>query len=348
MSEENLETLNQSLKLDSEEKKDDSNEISYYRPKLWKRCFALIFDGLILAFLAVGLFLGFRELFKMNSQYKENEESFNTFKLDSSLYIEDSGGSVRDIVTYYNQDNTVASASVEKDIENRIDRFFTFYENKIGVNEANSLRTEFKNLKLADSLIYTYEGVSYKLFKLEGEDVVKNSGITIPSKTYISFYTDYIDKYALGYFNSKFENVIAFNKYFTYILVLEVGLSLLVSSVIVYYVIPMCFVRNKTTLGRFMFKIGLVDKRVLSVKAGRFTIRFIIILFLEILLSIVTFGIPLIFSFSMVLITKKKQSFHDYLLGIEEIDIENSKIYKSIDEIFIPASDDDIHNFKLK
>lgn len=348
MSEENIDALNQSLKLDSEEKKDDPNEISYYRPKLWKRCFALIFDGLTLAFLAVGLFLGFRELFKMSSNYKTNEESFNTFKLESSLYIEDSNGSVRDIVTYYNQDNTVASASVEKDIENRIDNFFTFYENKIGVNEANSLRGEFQNLKLDDSLVYVYEGVSYKLFKLDGENIVKNDQITIPSKTYISFYTDYIDKYALGYFNTKFENVISFNKYFTFILVLEVGLSLLASSIVVYYIIPMCFVRNKTTLGRFMFKIGLVDKRVLSVKPGLFTLRFVIIFFLEILLSIVTFGIPLIFSFSMVLITKKKQSFHDYLLGIEEIDIENSKIYKSIDEIFIPASNDDIHNFRLK
>lgn len=348
MNELDAQNLNESLKLDSEEKKDDPNEISYYRPKLWKRCFAIIFDGLTLAFLAVGLFLGFRELFKMMPTYKDKQESFNSFKLESCLFKEDSNGLVRDIVTFYNSDTTVASATIEKDIKSSIENFFTFYENKKSVEEANTLRIEFKNLQLADTLTYVYEGTGYKLFKLDGESVIKNDEITIPSKTYISFYNNYIDNYGLGYFNSKFENVISFNKYFTFILVLEVALSLLVGSVVIYYIIPLCFNRNKTTLGRFMFKIGLVNKKVLSVKAGQFTLRFLIIFFLEILLSIVTFGIPLIFSFSMTLITKKKQSFHDYLLGIEEIDIENSKIYKSVDEIFLPSSNDDIHNFRLK
>lgn len=348
MSEIDVNDINQSLKLDSEEKKDDPNEISYYRPKMWKRCFAMIFDGIILAFITLSLFLCFRNLFQLNSNYQKNMEEFNSFKLESSLYLKDNDGQVRDIVTIYNSDTTTATASIEKTIKNSIDNFFIFYEEKIGSEEALKLRAEFRNLELSDSLIYQYEDVSYKLFVLDDGKVIKNKEITIPSKSYISFYSDYIDNYALGYFNSKFENVISFNKYFTYVFVLEVGLSLMAGSILIYYIIPLCFNRNKATLGRFLFKIGLVNKNVLSVRFGQFTLRFLIIFFLEIALSIVTFGVPLIFSFSMVLITKKKQSFHDYLLGIEDIDVENSKIYKSIDEIFIPSSNDDIHNFKLK
>ena len=348
MSEININDINQSLKLDSDEKKDDLNEISYYRPKMWKRCFAMIFDGIILAFTILSLFLGFRSLFQLNHNYQKNMEEFNSFKLESSLYLKDDGGQVRDIVTIYNSDTTTATASIEKTIRNSIDNFFNFYEEKRGSEEVLKLREEFKNLELSDSLVYQYEGISYKLFVLSDGEVLKNPEITIPSKTYISFYCDYIDNYALGYFNSRFDNVILLNKYFTYILVLEVGLSLFTGTILIYYVIPLCFNRNKATLGRFLFKIGLVNKNVLSVKFGQFTLRFLIIFFLEIALSIVTFGVPLIFSFSMILITKKKQSFHDYLLGIEDIDVENSKIYKSIDEIFVQPSNDDIHNFKLK
>ena len=75
---------------------------------------------------------------------------------------------------------------------------------------------------------------------------------------------------------------------------------------------------------------------------------FNIIFFLEIALSFVTFGIPIIFSFTMSLVTKKKQYFHDYLLGIEEVDLQDNQVYYSKDEVNAPVSKDDIHNFSLK
>ena len=80
-----------------------------------------------------------------------------------------------------------------------------------------------------------------------------------------------------------------------------------------------------------------------------FTLRFVIFFFLEILLSLVTFGVPLFVSFSLMAFSKKKQTFHDYMLGIEEVDVESSKIYYSKDEIFsVKESKYDVKNFKLK
>ena len=47
--------------------------------------------------------------------------------------------------------------------------------------------------------------------------------------------------------------------------------------------------------------------------------------------------------------SKKKQTFHDYMLGIEEVDVEKSKIYFNKEEILHPkTSKFDIKNFKLK
>ena len=50
----------------------------------------------------------------------------------------------------------------------------------------------------------------------------------------------------------------------------------------------------------------------------------------------------------MSLVTKKKQYFHDYLLGIEEVDLQDNQVYYSKDEVNAPVSKDDIHNFSLK
>ena len=167
-------------------------------------------------------------------------------------------------------------------------------------------------------------------------------------KDYISFYKDYIDNYALGYFHSKIDRVVTLEKYFSYVMAIEVIVGVLVGSIINYYVFPLIFRRNRYTLGRLTYKIGLVNKDVLHVSFGQFTLRFLIIFFLEIALSFVTFGIPIIFSFTMSLVTKKKQYFHDYLLGIEEVDLQDNQVYYSKDEVNAPVSKDDIHNFSLK
>ena len=88
-----------------------------------------------------------------------------------------------------------------------------------------------------------------------------------------------------------------------------------------------------------------MNKNVLSVSAKQYTLRFLIFIFLEVLLSLVTLGIPIIISFSMMVFSKKKQSFHDYMLGIEEVDVENSKIYKSYDEIYLKPAEVEFKDF---
>ena len=323
-------------------------EIEYYRPKFTRKLAASFMDAFIFSLLSLLFVVISKALGDVTPTYKQNSSELDTIKLDSGLFLEDNDGLVRDIVTIYNLDTETNSSVVEKEVVNSINNFFTYVDNNLSHELYESMIKEYDELRLDQKLIYSYEGNTYKLFIQKDGKVVKNNEVVIPSKSYISFYKDYIDNYALGYFHSKIDRVVTLEKYFSYVMAIEVIVGVLVGSIINYYVFPLIFRRNRYTLGRLTYKIGLVNKDVLHVSFGQFTLRFLIIFFLEIALSFVTFGIPIIFSFTMSLVTKKKQYFHDYLLGIEEVDLQDNQVYYSKDEVNAPVSKDDIHNFSLK
>lgn len=323
-------------------------EIEYYRPKFTRKLAASFMDAFIFSLLSLLFVVISKAIGDVTPTYKQNSSELDTIKLDSGLFLEDNDGLVRDVVTIYNLDTETNSSVVEKEVVNSINNFFTYVDNNLSHELYESMIKEFDELRLDQKLIYSYEGNTYKLFIQKDGKVVKNNEVVIPSKSYISFYKDYIDNYALGYFHSKIDRVVTLEKYFSYVMAIEVIVGVLVGSIINYYVFPLIFRRNRYTLGRLTYKIGLVNKDVLHVSFGQFTLRFLIIFFLEIALSFVTFGIPIIFSFTMSLVTKKKQYFHDYLLGIEEVDLQDNQVYYSKDEVNAPVSKDDIHNFSLK
>ena len=323
-------------------------EIEYYRPKFTRKLAASFMDAFIFSLLSLLFVVISKAIGDITPTYKQNSSELDTIKLDSGLFLEDNDGLVRDVVTIYNLDTETNSSVVEKEVVNSINNFFTYVDNNLSQELYESMIKEFDELRLDQNLIYSYEGNTYKLFIQKDGKVVKNNEVVIPSKSYISFYKDYIDNYALGYFHSKIDRVVTLEKYFSYVMAIEVIVGVLVGSIINYYVFPLIFRRNRYTLGRLTYKIGLVNKDVLHVSFGQFTLRFLIIFFLEIALSFVTFGIPIIFSFTMSLVTKKKQYFHDYLLGIEEVDLQDNQVYYSKDEVNAPVSKDDIHNFSLK
>ena len=323
-------------------------EIEYYRPKFTRKLAASFMDAFIFSLLSLLFVVISKALGDISPTYKQNSSELDTIKLDSGLFLEDNDGLVRDVVTIYNLDTETNSSVVEKEVVNSINNFFTYVDNNLSHELYESMIKEYDELRLDQKLIYSYEGYTYKLFIQKDGKVVKNNEVVIPSKSYISFYKDYIDNYALGYFHSKIDRVVTLEKYFSYVMAIEVIVGVLVGSIINYYVFPLIFRRNRYTLGRLTYKIGLVNKDVLHVSFGQFTLRFLIIFFLEIALSFVTFGIPIIFSFTMSLVTKKKQYFHDYLLGIEEVDLQDNQVYYSKDEVNAPVSKDDIHNFSLK
>ena len=112
-------------------------------------------------------------------------------------------------------------------------------------------------------------------------------------------------------------------------------LVLILSCFITYLFIPLIFNKGKKTIGKLVFKIGVVNKNLLNVSNKQYFLRFLIFLFLEVILSIFTFLIPIIISFNMIFFTKNKQCLHDYIMHFQLVDTSMYKIYNSLDEIVL-------------
>ena len=107
---------------------------------------------------------------------------------------------------------------------------------------------------------------------------------------------------------------------------IEIPVSLTLSCFLVYFVPGLFFRRGRQTLGKALFRVGLVDKNITSPRIGRYTARFFIF-YGEIVLSLFTFALPLLISFSLMAFSKNKQGFPDYMLQLTEVDTSKAKIY---------------------
>ena len=111
-----------------------------------------------------------------------------------------------------------------------------------------------------------------------------------------------------------------------YLFFIEIPVSLALGAILAYYVPGLFFRRGRKTLGKALFRIGLVDDKILSPSFWRFTARFGIF-FVELVTSLFTFAIPFIISFTLMVASKGKQGFPDYMLRLTEVDVSKAKIY---------------------
>ncbi len=318
-------------------------EVTYYQARFTQKCGAILLDFVVFVLLALAIFIGVKAIVDNNSYYQEIDMKYDEKRLASSLYVyNEEIDRVEDIVTFINRDEDMAASQKESFLVNHIYAFFdSIPEYK------DELVEEYENFILNSD--YKYNGYSY-FVKNENGDIVKNDEYPIPITQYIeNIYKPYVDNIALAEFLIKTPDVLGYQRYQSNILLfLEIPSGIILSSIIVWYIIPLCFSRGKKSLGRLAFRIGLLGSDNLSLRAGKFTIRFIIFLFLEVILSAFTLCIPLIISLSMSAFSKKRQNFHDYMLGIREIDTYQSKIYKDKFELIKGESETPVIDFSMK
>ncbi|HKL72984.1 MAG TPA: RDD family protein [Candidatus Onthovivens sp.] len=320
-----------------------SIEISYYRARTSQKLGAIILDFLIVSFISLGLFIGAKQIVESTSYYKEMDKEFTALKLASNLYVDlDNKGTIVDIVSFINKQTNLSSSDSEKYLVDHVYSFFAGFEEETSLK----LEKEYKDY-ISDSR-RQYKGEPYFLFK--GEEVFKNIDAKIPVKEYVeNVYKPYVDEIALGRFIIETPRVLDIQKYQSNMLLfVEIPSAVTLGIIITYYLIPLIFYRGKKTLGRLAFKIGLVDKDNYSLRIGKFTLRFLILLFGEILLSVFTLCVPLIISLSMSAFSKKKQNFHDYMLGISEIDTYDSRIFIDAMDVKKGQTKETFKDFHLK
>ena len=308
-------------------------EIKYRVPKLAHRVLANLIDIIIFAILFVGCFLLCRLIITSTPDYKEAHSNYENAALNSGLYIKNDKGQLVDVITYITNDSSFSAKGKRKTSEKAIDDFYIYVKDFIDDATYKDLIKEKEEYFLSDSLRPKDEDINqYTYFVKDGDNVVPNPNLEdypgIDLKYYNDCYKPYIDKYALRQFQSystDYKNNLT--KVANMIIFIAIPIAYVISAFSTWFVPPLFFRRGRKTLGKALYHIGLIQSDFYNLKFSRWLVRFCIFFFGEMILSIATLGIPFIISVSMMIFSKHKQGFPDYMLGVYEVDTSNNKIY---------------------
>lgn len=306
-------------------------KIDYDRPKMHRKILATTVDLVVFIFVFLTLFVSVRAIIQTTTRFDSAIENIRNVRSDSGVYIT-TDDSEKDVVSYFTDNADYSESQKQNKYTNAIEDFIEYVQVELGDESATEIENNYYTYRLDTEL--TYEGETY--FILDSENnVVENPDCTADIATYNeNVYEPYLDSNVQGYLNSLFPQYNSDVKYlFNILFYIELPISFIIGGVLVFYVPGLFFKRGRQTLGRALYRIGLVNKDYLAVPLGRYTAQWAIHFFWVFLLSFFTLGIPLIVSFSLMVFSKNKQTFSEYMLSIQEVSLEKSKIYYSRAEI---------------
>ena len=330
--------------MENNEKEIERNEVvsvNYNRPRFWHRVMANFVDFFLLIIMFIVLFIAARAIVVNIPYYKEVEQKINDIQLTSGLYVKDPHNESGNIDIVYYLDNYADNIYGDEfdgaenptgkigKIVNAINKFIDYCskEGHCPKERYEELVGYYDNMRL-DAV--TKDGVHY--FVKDGDNIVPNETLASESDKRILYYRNVyvpiVEKRFLPFLTSNVtEYSNCYHVEFRFLLFFELPVSYVLAAILVYYIPPLFFRRGRKTLGKALYHIGLVDDRLLSPTYLRFSARFLILLFGELVLSLFTLGIPYIISFSMMAFSKGKQGFPDYMLHLYEVDTSKAKIY---------------------
>lgn len=312
-------------------------EVDYERPKFWARILANLVDILLCAFIFFTLFLATKEIVESNNSYKKMSQTIEDYNIASGLYIKNDND---EVVTYPSYIEGLTNITWPTKI-NRLKEQITYFINYVGEFDESSIAEVNKSYdEVRLDLKGSDEGKHPYFIKDDLGEVIENTDSSgelyyTNSQYFEAFYEPFFKNYLSVYLFKYAPNYASITKTMNNLTIfLEIPVGLFLGLVITYYIFPLIFRRGKQTVGNRMFHIGFVDYQYLSPTFWRETVKFLIFL-LEVILSIFTFGVPLLISFTLMALSKKKQGFPDYMTGIEAVDTNKQKIYYDKVEILI-------------
>ena len=312
---------------------DDETKVVYEAPPFHRRVIANLMDIMIFVLFFIGIFIPTNAIAKNTKSYINSNQIINTVREESGFYIyEPSTKTYMTYPTYY--DNYAADASgyvKATTCATAIDDFINFVGENVGDSAKEEIQKNYDEYRLS----LTYNDVPY--FVKENGVVVSNKYSELESDKkcmatnddyYRNVYHIYILQDCAGYLLVYFPEYKAANTNVSNILFfIEIPIAYFMSGLITYFIPPLIFKRGGKTLGKLAFRIGLIDNTLFCPSIGKIIARFSIFFFGEMVLSLFTFGIPFIISFSMMVFSKRKQGFPDYMLGLVEVDTSKNNIY---------------------
>lgn len=237
------------------------------------------------------------------TDYNEVYQQYFDYLAESELYIYNENGEIEKITSDYDR---------------RLTNFFT-KNGKLDIYEQ----------KKNDSNYFIYDA---NLNIWTKKDEVKDEDLT-------AFYQNVYFNDALPLLEQQ-EIVMAMNNKLAGYNLMMVLINSSVSLILVFLVVPLIDPHH-STFGMKPFRMRLVNKNNgENISVLQVIFRFLILISIEILASIYTFGIPAIISIGMTVFTTNRQSLRDFLCGNYIVDItetgkkplEKDKIYISYDD----------------
>ena len=297
---------------------EDKIEISYSRPSLGKRFLAMLIDVFFFGFLSFVLFSLSNSIVASMDFYKNNNALRSSLQAESSLYVEGD-----DIVSYVkNHEELFNGVRAEKDyLSSHIDAFYA-NEKFLDAGERSKAIGEYNSRKA----IASKEGEA--LFTLKDGAYVEND---VNPNWHLDFYSDEINNHCRPLFTSYIPYIETTKTIWISSLV-EILISVTISYFLFYVVVPLWLLkRGRLTIGRSIFKIGMIGKDAFNVSSKRFLLKALFCYVAYIILDI-AFLIPLFISAGMLFLSNRNQSLSDYVLGTYMVDVTNDDVYLDIND----------------
>ena len=298
-------------------------EVVYSKAPYGRRMFAALFDLACLFVLGSLLAWAYSLALPSFSFYKEAQETSLSLQKESHLFVEKNGALLKIDKAYEGEKKEEANTSYEEALE----KFYlcdAFFPN----GDGPSL---YEEQKIGEKAIVDKEGFTYW--------EKSENGLLSPKKDKTAeemneFYMTALNDYAYSYMNLN-KDFVSASRTIAYAGLYCIPVVLNISLLVFGLIVPLSLRRGKKTLGKLVFGLGVLDVHGLSPKWWHYLLRFLFLLFLEVDLSLITFGLPLIVSFSMFVFGKRGQCLHDYVTNTYVVDAKNKKIYLDAKEYSI-------------
>lgn len=303
----------------------ESKNIEFKKAKYSSRIFSFAVDFILVTITTLLLMVCAQSIVSNTTYYQNIENTLDDIQERSNLYERDNGELVI-LSTYYGSpENENEYKEFNSKMDEALTKFYTdpfFFDQ----NDPNSGINIYNNQRIPEGQTHS------DLFVYDGNNIVPSLNASLTDLH--TFYVNAIKHEAIAYLMANDDYLDASKAVTMIFIFVELFIPLTISVFIYHLLIPLMDAHGRRTLGKRIFKIGIVDARGLSPKVGRFFFRFIIYYFLELLLSIFSFFLPIIVSFSMMAFKKTSQSFHDFVANTYVVDVSEGYICKSEKEYF--------------
>lgn len=309
--------------------------IHYNTARFHRRVLANLIDFALCAVIFFSFFIGIRGIVTNIDPYKAREAELVSIRLNSGMYMQyNDSGKLADTISFlsdsFNAYSGVAKVSLASE---KIDTFINYLGANVSTESADKVRQSYHDFFLSDKMVY--EGVP--MFVLNEGKIERNKDCKASADVRFSkAYAPFIDDYCQGYLITLVPQYLELVRFESNVLIYGEILPAYLLAPLLAYMMPMLvFKRGRQTFGKWMYRIGTVNKDLLVPSVGRTMARFAILYFAEFCLAPFTFAIPFLISATLMGFSKKHQGLPDYILGLHEVDISQAKVYFSREEIAV-------------